>query len=258
MFKESEMVESRVQCPACGRRIVYRYNTRWECGSCGRKYRCVQGVPKLYLEECIGKADKDLRDRVYSGIAGRFYKFMMPFLTIPARPIKITLRHWLVYFLLILILGFLVYRFGEWVFQRELGGSNGIDILLSMALGAYVLFLWKHPYVAYLLLLAVPVKVSLAMRPFKPQNSFGSVHAQFQEEYQGAAERIKLLDVATGTCNSLYKHGWMGLRAEYTAVDLSESISCSATRPGFPLSRRLSILSRAMGRSMDIRTPKRP
>jgi SAM-dependent methyltransferase len=218
------MIESRVQCPACGKRIDYRYHTYWMCGFCGKKYRCVQGVPKLYLEESLGKADKDLRDRLYNTLLGRIYNFLQPFLTIPVRPVRISRMYWLVYFLLIIILGFLVYHCGEWVALRRLHRTTLVDLLLSFLLVTYVLFLLKYPFIANLLLLAVPVKISLSLHRFKPVTSHASVHAEFQEEYLRSTDRLHVLDVATGSCNSLFRHGWMKLNAEYTGVDLSETM----------------------------------
>ena len=35
---------------------------------------------------------------------------------------------------------------------------------------------------------------------------------------------LKILDISTGTGNSLYRHGWMKLNAEYTGLDLSETM----------------------------------
>jgi ubiquinone/menaquinone biosynthesis C-methylase UbiE len=36
--------------------------------------------------------------------------------------------------------------------------------------------------------------------------------------------KLQILDVSTGSCNSLYKHGWMSLDAGYTAIDLSATM----------------------------------
>ncbi len=35
---------------------------------------------------------------------------------------------------------------------------------------------------------------------------------------------MKVLDISTGTGNSLYRHGWMTLNGEYTGLDLSETM----------------------------------
>jgi ubiquinone/menaquinone biosynthesis C-methylase UbiE len=194
------------------------------CGYCGKRYPCVHGVPKLYLEEVIAKEDKDLRDRLYNSLLGRIYNFLGPFTTLPVRPIRISRVHWLVYFLIIIILGFLVCHCGEWIVIRLLHRTSLVDFLLSFLLAICVLFLMKHPSIAYLLLLAVPTKISLALRRFKPVTSHASVHAEFQEEYFRSNDILQVLDVATGTCNSLFRHGWMKLNAEYTGVDLSEKM----------------------------------
>ena len=62
------------------------------------------------------------------------------------------------------------------------------------------------------------------MHRFKPVTSHASVHAEFQEDYLKSTDRLQVLDVATGSCNSLFRHGWMTLHADYTAVDLSEKM----------------------------------
>lgn len=218
------MIESKVQCPFCGKNIDYRYNTFWMCGSCGKKYPCLQGIPKLYLEDSLAKADKNLRDRLYNTFLGRIYNFMNPFLLIPVRPIRISLIHWFVYFLLVFLLGFLVYYCGEWILFRGLSRTTVVDLLLLFLLASFILLFIKKPNYAYLLLLAIPAKISLSINRFKPVISHASVHAEFQEEYHKSTDKLQVLDVATGSCNALLRHGWMALNADYTAVDLSEKM----------------------------------
>jgi ubiquinone/menaquinone biosynthesis C-methylase UbiE len=83
-------------------------------------------------------------------------------------------------------------------------------------------FLLRHPYLFYLLLLAVPVKLSVWFKGFKPAESFVDVHEAIVREL--SHRKLQVLDISTGTCNSLYRHGWMQLDAEYTALDLSEKM----------------------------------
>ena len=47
---------------------------------------------------------------------------------------------------------------------------------------------------------------------------------------QDTTEPLRLLDVATGSCNSLFRHGWMGLDAQYVGVDLSEEMLLQGAR----------------------------
>jgi hypothetical protein len=179
------VIESKVICPACGKIIQSRYSTYWECGSCGRKYKCTQGVPKLYLEERLGKADRTLRDRLYNASLGRAYNLIMPWLSLPARPISSSSKYWLIYVLMVLALVFLIYHCTEWIVVRRFHATTFIDMLLAFVFITYAFFLAKHTYIAFNLLLAVPTKISLLLHPFKPVSNFTQIHAEFQKEYLG-------------------------------------------------------------------------
>jgi ubiquinone/menaquinone biosynthesis C-methylase UbiE len=87
-----------------------------------------------------------------------------------------------------------------------------------------VYFLLRQRYLLYLLLLAVPVKISLLFTRFRSKESFPAVHAQLIEKLLHEKGKLEVLDIATGTCNSLYRHGWMKLNANYTGLDLSETM----------------------------------
>ncbi len=50
------------------------------------------------------------------------------------------------------------------------------------------------------------------------------MHERVLAPLRAAGRRLQVLDVSTGSCNSLYRHGWMGLDADYTAIDLSETM----------------------------------
>lgn len=224
------MIESKTRCPACKSKIDCHYHTYWMCGSCGVKYPCVQGIPKLYLEEHIGKADKDRRDRLYDSLPGKIWGFLQPFLLLPVRPIRISVMLWFIYFLFFILFIFFVYQCVEWIVLRQFHDIVIIDVFWAFVFASYVLFLIKFPFLGYLLLLAIPVKVITSLRRFKPDVNHLSVHAQFQEEYLKSEDRLRLLDVATGSCSSLFRHGWMSLNAEYTAVDLSERMITQGMR----------------------------
>ncbi|WP_424277168.1 hypothetical protein, partial [Eudoraea sp.] len=80
------MIGSKVICPSCKENsITDRYQTYWMCSACGEKYSCVSGIPKLYVEDSLGKSDKGLRDKVYKYMAW-FYNFWNPFFMLPVRP----------------------------------------------------------------------------------------------------------------------------------------------------------------------------
>src|SRR5260370_7195612 len=88
---------SLYRCPECFSSNWTTYSTLWECQRCKSKYLCKNGIPKLYLESQITQRDVSLRDHLYNGILGRFYQFVMPFLTLPARPIRLSCRYCLSY-----------------------------------------------------------------------------------------------------------------------------------------------------------------
>src|SRR5687768_6127538 len=94
----------------------------------------------------------------------------MPFLSLPARPAKAYWKGWLVYVLLVLFLLSLI-------ISLFLPGVGATRLLIVVALFAIGLFFYKHPYLFYLLVLAVPVKLSLLLNRFHPAKSFQEIHA---------------------------------------------------------------------------------
>ena len=218
------MLEEIVRCVVCKNRAFTHYYTFWECRSCGQRYSCVNGIPKLYIEKNVASADKHLRDTFYNGLLGRFYNLIMPFLSIPVRPIRISLSLWGIYFLILFYMVFLFIMPIQWIVVRHFNATSWLDIVTVVLLFVSILFLKNYPYLWKLLFLAIPVKISLSAREWRPDKSFKDVHAGFQKEYQNLTQPIKILDIATGSCNSLYRHGWMQLNATYTGVDLSEKM----------------------------------
>ncbi|NNL58142.1 MAG: class I SAM-dependent methyltransferase [Nitrosopumilus sp.] len=182
----------------------------------------------MYLEESIGKEDKSLRDYFYNGILGKFYQFLMPFLTLPARPINKSKRDWGVYFLTVTLVVLLIYKISHIIF-----GYNPFDTFTSaffnvLSIGALTLiflFFIKHPYFFYLLILAIPVKISLSIKKFHPKKGFLETHRELIENLLKTKQhKLQILDISTGTGNSLFRHGWMKLDADYTGLDLSETM----------------------------------
>ncbi|HKU74698.1 MAG TPA: methyltransferase domain-containing protein [Pyrinomonadaceae bacterium] len=213
---------SKYICPNC-RRSELRIQSRvWKCEHCGKEYTTVNGIPRLYVESELGKKDKELRDKFYNGFLGTYYQHVMPFLSLPARPALMSWKEWLFYTVFVLVVLSLVAYLMSSILV--LGFGSIAQIIVALILIAIGFFLFKHPYLFYLLLLAVPVKLSLLLNRFRPSKSFPEVHADALRELSNRGDRLQLLDISTGTCNSLYRHGWMNLDADYTGLDLSETM----------------------------------
>lgn len=218
------MIESKVICPNCkNNSINTRYQTYWMCSDCGEKYSCVNGIPKLYLEDSLGKKDKGLRDNVYKYMAW-FYNFWNPFAMLPVRPIKISLRYWIVYSLLVFSFIFLVYNLIDWIAFRGIENTRIYDFLLFATLVIFIFLLAKQPRYGYLFLLAIPIKIIVSIYKFVPKKSITLVHDEFLKEYLESDNRIKMLDIASGSGQAFARRGYLNLNADYTAVDLSEGM----------------------------------
>ena len=200
------------------------YSTLWSCQHCGQQYSCVNGIPRLYIESVVGAKDKELRDKFYNGLLGTYYQHAMPFLSLPARPGKAYWKGWLVYVLislsLISIVGYLIYI----LLSHGLASPTFAQLALLLIVATVGLFFFKHSYLFYLMILAVPVKISLLANRFRPVASFAEIHNNVLRNFLESKETVQVLDISTGTCNSLYRHGWMKLNAEYTGLDLSQTM----------------------------------
>lgn len=214
---------SKYKCLVCEQCRLRVYTTFWECEHCGAKYGTVTGVPKLFLEKNLGLRDRALRDFFYNGFLGKYYGQVMPFLALPVRPGY--WNGWLAYGLFVSVLLALIAYVGDFIFfARRRGAISLLDVVVLLLFLGIASFLLRHRYLLYLLVLAVPVKISLLFTRFKPKESFTEVHAKLIEELLQKKEKVEVLDIATGTCNSLYRHGWMKLDANYTGLDLSETM----------------------------------
>lgn len=212
---------SKYRCLACGSGDFSVTTTRWDCRRCGQAYACVAGMPKLFAEATIGEHDRKLRDTFYDGLFGRFYQFMMPFIVMPVRPWAISWPHWLAFggaALALLLLAI--------VLLASLTSPGGLPLAAALILvfAALAAFFARQRYLLHLLLLAVPTRLSIASRPFRPSESFAEVHDRVIARLKDSGTRLHILDVSTGSCNSLHRHGWMDLDADYTAIDLSETM----------------------------------
>jgi len=181
-------------------------------------------VPRLYIEERVGREDLALRDYFYNGVLGRYYQHIMPFLALPVRPgyWKGWLAYWLICAALLGLIGYAGVRIA-WLAQGR-SALAPTDALAAVLLVAAALFLARHRYLLWLLLLAVPAKLSLRSTRFRPKASFAEVHAGLIAKLKTRDGPLRVLDISTGTCNSLYRHGWMELDADYVGLDLSETM----------------------------------
>jgi ubiquinone/menaquinone biosynthesis C-methylase UbiE len=153
---------------------------------------------------------------------------MMPFLTLPARPVKLAWKEWLVYLALIVAFVGSVTRLGLFAANGQWRVPTFLDAAALVFLLSAGIFLSRHPYLLKLLFLAIPVKLSLLKSNFRPTRTLPEVHAdwvtRFQELSRKEGRTLRVLDISTGTCNSLFRHGWMKLDAEYVGLDLSQTM----------------------------------
>ena len=224
------MIESNVICPSCKQNsLSLRYQTKWICNECHEVYPCKSGIPRLYLEDSIGEADQVLRDQVYKYMAW-FYNFWNPLAMLPVRPIKTSLRQWGFYFLLVFALAFLFYNAVEVLAFRGVGSITILDIVGIILLVAVLFVLFKQPRFGYLLLLAIPVKIILLLRKFVPEKSISTVHEEFLHGFANSDRKLKMLDIACGSGQALYRRGYLDLNADFAAVDLAEGMIVQARR----------------------------
>jgi SAM-dependent methyltransferase len=210
----------KYRCLECNGSQFSVSSTVWICERCAHSYRCVHGMPKLYVDEAIGTQDRKLRDRLYDGVFGAFYGFMMPFIVLPVRPVADAWRHWTVY---LLACGLMILLIAAGIDAVISGHPLGAALVL-VPVGILAWFFLRQRYLFDLLLLAIPTRISVAKRGFKPSETFAAVHRRAIDSIGRQEGRLQVLDVSTGSCNSLYKHGWMSLDADYTAIDLSETM----------------------------------
>jgi len=218
------MTLSKYQCPRCHASDWRTYTSFWQCEPCGHQYPCTGGIPRLYVEKEVDQRDRALRDYFYNGLLGRFYRQMMPFLALPVRPGY--WRGWLTYWLIIVALLGLIGLIGYRIVSLVQGNPilPAIDLPTLLVAVILITFFARHRYLLWLLLLSVPTWLSLRSTKFRATTSFAEVHRHFIDELAARGEKLQVLDISTGTCNSLYRHGWMELDAEYTGLDLSETM----------------------------------
>ena len=214
------LLESKYKCPNCSGSAFDVSTTQWTCEDCQQIFPCIFGIPKLFCEVDLGAQDRKLRDSLYDGFFGRFYQLTMPFIVMPVRPLSMAWPFWIIYgAACAIVLGLAIAAIAC------LLTPGGVPVFLGLLLVLAVIswLLSRQPYLLHLLFLAVPARLSLSAKPFVPLESFPDVHARVLAPLMGVPS-LQVLDVSTGSCNSLYKHGWMGLDADFTAIDLSETM----------------------------------
>jgi SAM-dependent methyltransferase len=217
----TELKASKYKCPNCGSGDFSTTTTRWTCLGCQQGYGCVLGIPRLYIDEALGAQDRKLRDTLYNGLFGRLYQVTMPAIVMPVRPLSMSWPYWTALAVVwVALLGLLA------TVIAAVAGFSGIapGLIAAGLLMLVGLFLAGQPYLLHLLWVAVPAWLSLSRKPFSPEESFAQVHERILAPLRDAGRRLQVLDVSTGSCNSLYRHGWMSLDADYTAIDLSETM----------------------------------
>ena len=220
----SRTITEDCRCPRCLEARLQASATAWTCLACGQVYLCDRGVPRLYLEAALSKVDRDLRDRFYGGLVGAAYRRVMPFLTLPARPWSLSWPDWLVFAAVWSLLIAIVLRLGDLALVRHLQSFDAVDAAAVLAAVGAAIFFLAHAYLFHLFWLAIPVRIALSRRRFTPITSFQAVHRRVIEVLKAAPGPLRVLDVSTGACASLFRHGWMELDAEFTAVDLSPTM----------------------------------
>lgn len=215
---------SKYQCVNCQQTGLHAGSNFWRCDACGYQYPCVNGVPRLYVESRLGQQDKELRDHLYDGFLGSYYQQVMPFLSLPVRPVRTSWRGWLAYSFIVVALAALGVLLVTLASRASLKNPTVLQLSVLLLSLAVLFVLFRHRILPYLLVLALPVKISLLLRRFRPVQSFAQVHTQALQPFLQSQDKLQVLDVATGTGNSLYRHGWMQLNADYIGLDLSETM----------------------------------
>ena len=215
---------AKYQCLNCRQSRWQTDATLWRCESCGHNYPCVNGIPQLYVETNIGRKDRELRDSFYNGLLGTYYQYLMPFLSLPVRPARQYWKGWAAYALIVFFLVTIAVRVANLLVTPDSFPFSVPDIGAVVVLLSITYFFFKHPYLLFLIVLAIPVRISLLLNTFKPAQTFTEIHTRLIQELLGRQGKLQVLDISTGTCNSLYRHGWMKLNADYTGLDLSETM----------------------------------
>jgi ubiquinone/menaquinone biosynthesis C-methylase UbiE len=213
-------VQNFYQCPTCASALIADKDI-YRCSGCAFEYSVQNEIAFLLDEEQLGWADKKLRDDFYNGLLGKFYQRLMPLLSLPARPFAISKLDWLIFVVTwLVLLGSVYLSIGFFLFDLHIVFSL-LGLSVFLILGS---FLYKHPHFFHLLWTAIPAKRSLEKDKYVYNRSFADLHSEVQEELKNQNKQLRLLDVSTGTGNSLLRHGWTKINASLTGFDLSETM----------------------------------
>lgn len=192
-----------------------------QCSNCHAKYPIKDEIAFLLDEELLGWADKRLRDDFYNGLLGKFYQRLMPLLSLPARPFSISKLDWFIFgFTWCLLIASVYFSF----FFAFIQTNIVLFLVSSFVLLSLVIFFVKHHHFLHLLWTAIPAKFSLERDKYVYQKSFSEIHTAIQNDLKQSKSDLALLDVSTGTGNSLLRHGWTKINASITGFDLSETM----------------------------------
>lgn len=209
----------KYQCPQCKQQQFNMTSTLWQCLACHSQYPCDEGIPIFHQDNDLNSHDKSLRDTFYNGLVGRFYPFIMPLLVLPARPFSISKRYWLFHGLASVVILLSIFHL-----LTSLSISSSLDMIsISVCIIAGYTF-YIYPYLFYLFIFALPVKLTLIKSKFKPQKTFIEIHQQLFDHLNKKQQTLEILDISTGSCNSLIRHGWLKLNARFTGLDLSTTM----------------------------------
>ncbi|MEN9333471.1 MAG: hypothetical protein RLY35_651 [Bacteroidota bacterium] len=214
-------MQNYFQCPKCSSAIEAEHE-QLLCSSCGSRFEVKEGISFLLDEDKIGWADRKLRDQFYDGILGKFYHRLMPLLSLPARPFSISKTDWLIFVTTWILLTFSFVSVFQGLFQSGMFSFQFYFGLLVLVF--FGVFFIRHPHFFHLLWSAVPAKISLERKKYRYSKTFAEIHREVQDAFRSGKEKIRLLDVSTGTGNSLLRHGWTSLNAEIVGFDLSETM----------------------------------
>lgn len=207
------------RCTNCKHEQLRKFTNFWSCPNCKTNYELLEGIPKFYSKSKIKSHDRKLKKALYEGLMGKYYSFIVPFIQLPVRPIKISLVHWGGLFLSYLVLGFAIY----FSVQNFLVGNYVSGLLFSVLALIFLTILAKNRYILHLLIVAIPAKISFSMNKYVPKYSMKEIHDKFQQNW-GDKSSIKVLDVSTGTSDMLLRHGWTSMNADITGIDISETM----------------------------------
>lgn len=213
-------MQNSYQCPSCSAALELG-EAIFICSGCNKQYSSKDKIAFLLDEQKLGWADKKLRDDFYNGLLGRFYQRLMPLLSLPARPIAISKLDWLIFgvtwilIIISLILTSLIFNPNFWI------GFKIFGLTMTFSLSWFFI---KHPHFFHLLWTAIPAKLSLEKDKYRYSHSFAELHSDVQSKLIQENRPLRILDVSTGTGNSLLRHGWAKMNASITGFDLSETM----------------------------------